>query len=98
MLIIFFKCGIKCENHSVAVILIKRLFELNELYEIFSEFKKDRIDNQYYLPIIDSEPVTKEKCNEKLLTAKRFNFILRVYMMNLTHNQIDIIRNKFELY
>jgi uncharacterized protein (UPF0332 family) len=47
VLSLFFKCGIKCENHSGLVILIKKLFELNELYDIFSEFKKDRIDNQY---------------------------------------------------
>ena len=42
---LFFKCGIKCENHSGAIILMKDLFNLEELYSIFSEFKKDRIDN-----------------------------------------------------
>jgi len=53
---LFFKCGIKCENHSGAIILMKDLFNLEELYSIFSEFKKDRIDNQYYISIAGTEP------------------------------------------
>src|SRR3990167_431011 len=48
---LFFKCGIKCENHSGAVLLIKEVFNLPKLYHVFSEFKKDRIDNQYYIPV-----------------------------------------------
>lgn len=54
---LFFKCGIKCENHSGAVILIKEIFNLEKLHLIFSEFKKDRIDNQYYIPILGTEPI-----------------------------------------
>jgi len=37
---LFFKCGVKCENHSGATLLIKELFKLEKLYLIFSEFKK----------------------------------------------------------
>ena len=29
---LFFKCGIKCENHSGAVLLIKQLFNLKNQY------------------------------------------------------------------
>lgn len=43
---LFYKCGIKCENHSATTILLKRLFDLNSMHKIFSEFKKDRINNQ----------------------------------------------------
>ncbi len=60
VLSLFFKCGIKCENHSASVILIKELFNLEELYPIFSELKKDRIDNQYYIPIVGTEPTEKK--------------------------------------
>lgn len=92
---LFYKCGIKCENHSAAVILIEKLFSLNELYKIFSEFKKDRIDNQYYIPIINTEPISKEKCDERLKTAQKFNVKLRAYMENLTIEEINKIRNNF---
>ena len=69
---LFFMCGIKCENHSGAVILIKSLFHLEKQHDVFSEFKKDRIDNQYYIPILDSEPINKEKCDERINTAQKF--------------------------
>jgi uncharacterized protein (UPF0332 family) len=70
---LFFKCGIKCENHSAAVILIQKLFKLEHMHKIFSDFKKDRIDNQYYVPVVGTESITKEQCNARIKTAQRFN-------------------------
>jgi len=93
---LFYKCGIKCENHSAAVILIKKLFNLNDLYLIFSEFKKDRIDNQYYTPILAQESITKERCNERLKTSQMFNLEIRTYMEKLTQEEINIIRKEFQ--
>jgi uncharacterized protein (UPF0332 family) len=93
---LFYKCGIKCENHSAAVILINKLFNLKNLYLIFSEFKKDRIDNQYYTPILDQEPITKERCNENLKIAQKFNLEIRAYMEKLTQEEINYIKIKFE--
>src|SRR3989344_4630152 len=48
VLSLFFKCGIKCENHSAAAILLKEIFTQEELYAIFSKAKEERIDKQYY--------------------------------------------------
>jgi len=93
---LFFKCGIKCENHSGAIILMKELFNLEELYSIFSEFKKDRIDNQYYIPIVGSEPVSKDKCSERIRTAQGFNLKLRAYINRITIQEISSLRKNFE--
>ncbi len=93
---LFYKCGIKCENHSGAVILMKELFYLDKFHIIFSEFKKDRIDNQYYIQILDTEPINKEKCNERITTAQKFNAELRAYIGKLTIQEINNIRKKFE--
>jgi|SRR3989344_3339013 len=93
---LFFKCGIKCENHSGAVILLKEIFNLDELHNIFSEFKKDRIDNQYYIPILNAEPINKEKCNERIKTAQRFNAELTAHIGRISIQQISDIRKKFE--
>jgi len=90
---LFFKCGIKCENHSASVILIRNLFKLEEFYLIFSEFKKDRIDNQYYIPI--TEVVDKEKCSERLMIVQKFNLELRSYMDRLNISEIEKIRDRF---
>jgi uncharacterized protein (UPF0332 family) len=93
---LFFKCGIKCENHSGAIILMKELFNLEELYSIFSEFKKDRIDNQYYVATVDAEPVNRDKCSERIKTAQRFNIELRAYINRLTIQDIDNLRKTFK--
>lgn len=97
VLSLFFKLGIKCENHSGAVLLIKKLVHLDNLYQIFSDFKKDRIDNQYYIPVLDSEPITKEKCKERISTAQKFNIELRTYSGRLTIQNIENIRKNFNL-
>lgn len=89
---LFYKCGIKCENHSGAAILLKELFHLDKLYLIFSEFKKDRIDNQYYVPIMGAEPISKEKCKERIATAQRLNAELRAYQNRITIQEISSIR------
>jgi uncharacterized protein (UPF0332 family) len=93
---LFYKCGIKCENHTAAVILIQKLFKLEHMYKIFSDFKKDRIDNQYYVPVVDTEPITKEQCNARIKTAQRFNVQLRAHMEKLTLEDIKNIRKEFE--
>ncbi len=96
VLALFYKCGIKCENHSAAVLLIKDLFVLNTLHPIFSQFKKERIDNQYYTPILNAEPVTKEKCDELLKTAQNFTLAIRTEMEKFTLEEIDKVRINFK--
>lgn len=92
---LFYKCGIKCENHSAAVMLVKQLFNLYDLQKTFSEFKKDRIDNQYYITVEKSEPITKEKCEERLKTAQKFTVEVKAYMERLTLEDIGKIRKDF---
>lgn len=94
VLSLFFKCGMKCENHSAAVILIKKLFNLHEQYKIFSKLKKERIDNQYYVPDDEDEPITKNRCEKIINEAKRFNAGLRSYMGKLKVEDIGQIRKK----
>lgn len=93
---LFYKCGIRCENHSAAVLLIKQLFHLPALYATFSEFKKDRIDNQYYTPIKNIEPITKEKCDERLKTVQKFCAELRAHMEKLTLEDIQTLRINYD--
>ncbi|MBU2634410.1 MAG: HEPN domain-containing protein [Nanoarchaeota archaeon] len=92
---LFFKCGIKCENHSGAVLLTKDLFNLEKMYLTFSEFKKDRIDNQYCVQN-NTEPIHKEKCDERIKTAQKFNVELRTYLGKLKVQEINNIRTKFQ--
>ena len=93
---LFFKCGIKCKNHSGAVLLIKELFNLEKQHIIFSEFKKDRIDNQYHVATSDTEPINKEKCGERIRTAQRFSVELRAHIGKMNIQELNTIRKKFE--
>jgi len=49
VLSLFFKCGIKCENHSASALLLKEFFNQENLSLIFSKAKEERIDKQYYI-------------------------------------------------
>jgi len=46
---LLFRCGIKCENHSGSILILKKLFKRHDLFKIISWAKKERIDKQYYL-------------------------------------------------
>ena len=93
---LFFKCGIKCENHSAAAVLLKKLLGLDQIYKTFSDAKEERIDKQYYVTPTQNNPVTKNSAEALLKIAS--DFILRVddFKRNLKISQIDEIRAKFE--
>ena len=93
---LFFKCGIKCENHSAAAIIIRNFFKLEKLHQTFSKIKQERIDNQYYLIPENTEPLSKEQCREMLDTAQKFNAELLYFLKKIKLEEINIIRKEFE--
>jgi uncharacterized protein (UPF0332 family) len=94
VLSLFFKCGIKCENHSASAIILRDFFNQNELYAIFSKAKAERIDKQYYTPPSQDNPVTKESAREMINTALRFNPRIIALKNNLKLQEISSIRDK----
>ena len=76
--------------------MLRGLFGLFELEKIFLKFKRDRIDNQYYLPISKEEPIDRKKCGEKIRVAQIFNLELRSYISRISLEEIGQIRKKFE--
>ena len=96
VLALFFKCGIKCENHSAAAIIMRDFFKLEKLNQTFSKIKKERIDNQYYLTPENTEPLSKEKCKESLDTAQKFNAEILYFLKKINIKEITIIRKELE--
>lgn len=80
---LFFKCGIKCENHTAAIILLERLFQLKRLGQALLKAKKDRIDSQYYVISAENQPLTKEAASGMISDAENFKLGLRVYIGQL---------------
>jgi len=95
LLALLFKTGIKCENHSGSIILLKLLYDENYLYDLISEAKKERIDKQYYVATEKNE-ITKEVASELLINAENFVLKMKVIIKNLNKISIDDLRVKFE--
>jgi len=64
---LFFNVGIKCENHSASIIILKELFGIDN--SEISYAKIERIDKQYYVDF----KITKEEIEKLIDTAERFN-------------------------
>lgn len=73
LLALLFRIGIKSENHSASILLLKKLFSLNDLFDLISLAKKIRIDVQYYVSSKINESDAEnliEKAEEFLNRAK----------------------------
>ncbi len=92
---LLFKFGIKCENHSASILLLKLLFKENRLFEIISEAKKERIDKQYYVTT-EKEEITKETAEELLNMTEDFVLKLRVLIQKTDDKRVREIRREFE--
>jgi len=86
---LLFKVGIKSENHSASIILLKELFNLSN--QDISEAKTERIDKQYYVDF----KITKEDVQKTIRTAEQFNKRMVDFISKLNTEQINIYRRKF---
>ncbi|MBU0467202.1 MAG: HEPN domain-containing protein [Nanoarchaeota archaeon] len=86
---LLFKTGIKCENHSGSIILLKEIFDLNN--SDISEAKTERIDKQYYTDF----KITKEEITEAIKNAEIFNANLFDFISKLSNESIKKYRDKF---
>lgn len=88
VLALFFATGIKCENHSAAIILLDEIFGIDN--SAIKSAKSERIDKQYYVATapVRSEVITLIK------TAESFNAGLLDVVDRLTKDKIDAFRKK----
>ncbi len=95
LLALLFRVGIKCENHSGSILLLKLVFDEDDLYTLISDAKKERIDKQYYVTT-EKDEITKEIADELLSNAENFILKLKVVIENVNNDAIDELREKFE--
>jgi uncharacterized protein (UPF0332 family) len=93
LIALFFRVGIKCENHSASLILFKKLFNRNDLFKIISFAKKERIDKQYYVTTEDI--LTKESAEDMYKKAENFLVQIKLLINELHIENIEKIRKKF---
>jgi len=90
VLALFFATGIKCENHSAAIILLKEIYGVDntDLWEA----KRERLDMQYY---VSSAPV-RDDVVSLIRTAESFNATLLDIIDRLTNEKIEAFRKELK--
>ena len=92
VLSLLFRTGIKCENHTAAMLLLERLYNLSNLKQTISKAKKERIDKQYY---VTAEKTTDKAADKMVTDAEQFILEIKVYLNKLTETDIAEIRRLF---
>ena len=85
------RIGIKCENHSASIILLKELFSIDNSGIFFA--KEERVDKQYYTDF----NITKQEILEAIRIAENFNKRLLDFISKLDNQKIKEYREKFKI-
>ncbi|MFH8086984.1 MAG: HEPN domain-containing protein [Candidatus Aenigmatarchaeota archaeon] len=91
LLALLFKVGIKSENHTASIILLKKLFGIDNRKIIRA--KKERIDKQYYV----SFSLAREDVEKLIRDAEVFNSKMFDVIEKLRKEDVIKLREKFKL-
>ena len=83
---LFFKVGIKCENHAGSIMLLKELFMIDNSKIEFA--KKERVDKQYYVDF----KITMKEVENLISIAKNFNSELYGFIDRMTSKEVNNFR------
>jgi uncharacterized protein (UPF0332 family) len=87
---LFFRTGIKCENHSAAIILLKEVYEIDTT--ALSDAKRERIDMQYYV----ETAATRKDVEDLIHTAELFNAHLLDILERISNEKITKYRDRLK--
>jgi uncharacterized protein (UPF0332 family) len=87
---LFFKAGIKSENHNATIQMLKEVFYLDNLELTIA--KNERLDKQYYVNF----QISKEEVAEAIKKAEAFNSKMNNVIAKITNEEIKKAREKFE--
>ena len=87
---LFFRAGIKCENHSASILLLQEVFGVDATD--ISTAKRERIDKQYYVDTI----ATKTDVDDLIRKAESFNVKIYDLLERMTNEAITKFRNELK--
>ena len=90
VLALFFSTGIKCENHSAAIMILKDIFGIDN--SAIESAKAQRIDKQYY---VMSVPV-RDDAVTLIRDAESFNAVLLDAIARLTNEKKESFRQRLK--
>ncbi|MBI4447429.1 HEPN domain-containing protein [Candidatus Woesearchaeota archaeon] len=82
LLAALFKIGIKCENHTASIILLKEIFGVDNTTIL--KAKTERVDKQYYVDF----SVNREEANKSIKVAEQFIADMHDLIAKLTEEKI----------
>ena len=88
LLSLLFRIGIKCENHAAAIIMLKKVFGIEN--SSISNAKTERIDKQYYLDFV----VTDNDAKQSIESAEDFISEIKDFIDRLNNKKIEEFHNK----
>lgn len=92
LMALLFKAGIKCENHTASLILLKELFNEKELADKIFRSKNIRENAQYFI----TKEKTKETSKNMIKIVEEEKTQLRLIIHELSNEKIEKIRKKFK--
>lgn len=82
LLALLFSIGIKCENHAAAIILLKKVFDIDNTP--ISKAKTERIDKQYYVDF----SISKEETSKGIISSEEFNAEIKDFIDRINNEKI----------
>lgn len=87
-LALMFKCGIKSENHTGTIILLKEVFDIDN--SDINYAKKERVDKQYYVDFA----AKKQDVITGIRSAEEFNSIIKSFVDKMKRDDVLKYNNK----
>lgn len=92
LLALLFKTGIKCENHTAAILLLKKVFDIDN--SKMQTAKEERIDKQYYIDF----QVTKDDVQDLIRTTEEFDAELHQFLALLNNEKVSEYHKRAEKF
>lgn len=90
VLALFFKCGIKCENHTGSIIILREIFKIPQLAKLLKQAKKSRIDSQYY--VSESSKINYKDVEEAIKSTEKFSLQIKFIINSIKKSEIERIK------
>lgn len=89
-LALLYKCGVKSENHTATIIMLKEIFGIDN--RDIMNAKKERIDKQYYIDF----KATEKDVRTGIRMAEEFNTTIRDKIVKMKKTEIQNCHEKIK--
>ncbi len=87
---LMFKTGIKCENHTASISILKDVFGIDN--SSISYAKRERVDKQYYIDF----KITKDDVGDSIKMAEEFRQILYDFISKMANKSLQEYRGSLK--